>query len=256
MSSDFYDAEMAAKQERMARTKDMVRQRAEIMRVLSPKQGEAILEVGSGNGIFVRELLDAVGKDGRVVGADSSDAILEMARHICPGGEFVEADAQVLPFEDQTFDVVVAAQVFCFLSDVDQAVSEAYRVLKPAGRIVVLDTDWDTLVWKSSDPDLMERVMKHYKAVYADAHLPRSLPQRMARAGFSNVTVEGFVVLNTNFGEKTYARQSAGFAMSIMESSEDFTPDERAAWLEDQEELARTGGFFFSLNRYLVSAQK
>jgi len=112
MSSDFYDAEMAAKQERMARTNDMVRQRAEIMRVLSPKRGEAILEVGSGNGIFVRELLDAVGTVGRVVGADSSDAILEMARHICPGGEFVEADAQVLPFEDQTFDVGPVSELF------------------------------------------------------------------------------------------------------------------------------------------------
>lgn len=256
MSSDFYNAEMAAKQEKMSKTKDMVRQRAEIMRLLSPSRGETILELGSGNGILVREMLAAVGPKGRVVGLDTSDAILEMSRHICPEGEFVFGDAQDLPFDDATFEAVVAAQLFCFLDDADRAIAETYRVLKQNGRLLVLDTDWDSLIWKSGDPDLMARVMKVYQAVYSDAHIPRSLPSRLAKAGFSNIEVEGFVVLNTGFGEDTYARQSADFATSIMENSSDFTSEEKAAWLDSQEELANTGEFFFSLNRYLVSAHK
>jgi arsenite methyltransferase len=256
MSSEFYNAEMAAKQEQMAKTKDMVRQRAEIMRLLSPNPGEAILELGSGNGILVRELIEAVGPGGRVVGLDASDAILDMARHICPEGEFLHVDALDLPFENETYDAVVTAQVFCFLDDVDGAIAETYRVLKPGGRLIVLDTDWDTLIWKSDDPELMKRVMEVYQAVYTDAHLPRSLPQRLARAGFSNIDVQSFVVLNTSFGEDTYARQSAQFATSIMGSSADFSSEEQSTWLDGQEELARTGGFFFSLNRYLISAQK
>lgn len=256
MSGDFYNAEMAEKQERMARTRDMVRQRSEIMRLLSPVRGEEILELGSGNGILVRELIEAVGPEGRVAGLDASDAILEMARHICPKGEFLHGDALDLPFVRETFDAVVAAQVFCFLDDVDCAIAETYRVLKPGGRLIVLDTDWDTLIWQSDDPELMKRVMKVYQAVYTNAHLPRSLPQKLAHAGFSNVDVESFVVLNTGFGDDTYARQTAGFATSIMESSADFSSREQTAWLESQEELARTGGFFFSLNRYLISAHK
>ncbi|MGA9411662.1 MAG: methyltransferase domain-containing protein [Roseobacter sp.] len=256
MNSGFYNAEMAAKQEQMAKTKDMVLQRAEIMRLLSPSRGETILELGSGNGILVREMLEAVGPKGRVVGLDTSDAILEMARHICPEGEFLFGDAQDLPFDDATFEAVVAAQLFCFLDEVDRAIAETYRVLKPDGRLLVLDTDWDSLIWRSDDTDLMARVMKVFQAVYSDAHIPRSLPLRLTRAGFSNIEVESFVVLNTGFGEDTYARQSADFATSIMESSSEFTSDEQAAWLEGQEELAHTGGFFFSLNRYLISAQK
>lgn len=151
---------------------------------------------------------------------------------------------------------MVAAQVFCFLDDVDRSIAETYRVLKPGGRLLVLDTDWESLIWKSSDAELMMRVMKDYQAVYSDAHLPRSLPSKLAKAGFSNIEVESFVVLNTGFGADTYARQSAEFATSIMESSGDFTPDEQAAWLKDQEQLADTGDFFFSLNRYLISAYK
>lgn len=256
MSSDFYDAEMAEKQERMARTKDMVRQRAELMRVLSPKHNEAILELGCGNGIFTRDLLEAVKPEGRIVGLDSSEAILNMADHNCPEGEFVLGDAQNLPFEDATFDAVVAAQLFCFLEDVDRALSETLRVLKPQGRVVILDTDWDTLVWRAGDPDLMARVMAAHEAVYTDAHLPKSLPQRLSHAGFRDTNADSFVVLNTEFGEDTYARQSAGFAVSIMEGSPDFSTAEQKSWLNDLEKLEQAGGFFFSLNRYIVSAIK
>jgi arsenite methyltransferase len=122
--------------------------------------------------------------------------------------------------------------------------------------LVVLDTDWDTLVWKSDDRELMERVMQEYQAVYADAHLPRTMPSRLRRAGFSKIEMESFVVLNTSFGADTYARQSAEFATSIMDSSPDFTLEEQTAWLDHQEELARTDDFFFSLNRYLLAAHK
>ena len=256
MMSDFYDAEMATKQERMALTKDMVRQRSELMRSLSPKLGEHILELGSGNGIFTRELVDCVASGGHVIGLDSSEAILEMARHNCPDGEFVLADAQDLPFENATFDAIVAAQLFCFLGDVDRALAEAFRVLKPGGRIVILDTDWDTLVWRANNPELMELVQAAYKAVYADAYLPRTLRQRLEQASFSNIEIDSYVVLNTDFGDDTYARQSAGFAVSIMEDSGEFSTEEQASWLDDQERLNKDGGFFFSLNRYIFSGRK
>jgi len=254
--SEFYNAEMSTKQERMARTKDMVRQRSELMRALSPKRGERILELGSGNGIFTRELVDCVCSDGHVIGLDSSEVIIEMARHVCPDGEFVLGDAQDLPFENATFDAIVAAQLFCFLNNVDVALTEAFRVLKPGGRIVILDTDWDTLIWRNSDPDLMERMLDAYKAVYADAHLPRTLPESMMQSGFASVAVDSFVVLNTSFADDTYARQSAEFAISIMNGSPKFSAEEQESWLEDQERLDRDGGFFFSLNRYILSAIK
>ena len=252
----FYDSEMAAQQERMARTEDMMRQRSEHMRVVSPKSGEKILELGSGNGIFARELADRVGSGGKVIGLDPSEAILEMARHICPQVDFIQGDAQDLPFDDQSFDAVAGAQVFCFLTDVDRALAETYRVLKPGGRVVILDTDWDTLVWRNRHPELMARVMGAYKAVYADAYLPRTLPHRLSQAGFSDVKVESFVVLNRGLGEETYARQTMGFATSIMEGAPEFSKEEQARWLEDQEQLERDGGVFFSLNRYILSGNK
>jgi ubiquinone/menaquinone biosynthesis C-methylase UbiE len=179
-----------------------------------------------------------------------------MARHFCPDGEFVQGDAQDLPFEDATFDAIVAAQLFCFLGDVDQALLEAARVLKPGGRIVVLDTDWDSLIWRNNNPELMARMLAAYKAVYADAHLPKSLRQRLIKTGFSKIDVDSFVVLNTGFRDDTYARQTAGFAISIMDGSQEFSAAEKTSWLADLELLDQNGGFFFSLNRYIFTGRK
>jgi hypothetical protein len=102
----------------------------------------------------------------------------------------------------------------------------------------------------------MARVMGAYKAVYADAYLPRALPHRLSQAGFSDVKVESFVVLNRSLGEETYARQTIGFATSIIEGSPEFSKEEQTRWLEDQEQLERNGEVFFSLNRYMLSGDK
>lgn len=256
MNNGFYDLEMSARQERLARTPDMARQRDALIRSLTPTRGEAILELGSGNGILARDLVGLVGSEGRVVGIDTSDFIISMARYICPEAEFLLADAQELPFEDASYDKVVAAQVFCFMQDVDKALGEVFRVLKPGGRLVLLDTDWDSLVWRNREPDLMRRVMEAYTGVYTDPYLPRSLRQRMFDIGFTDIGMDSLVILNTDFGEDTYAGQTANFAIPIIEKSPSFTADEMDRWLKDQEDLATSGGFFFSLNRYIAVATK
>lgn len=253
---DFYDEDMAARQQRLANTPDMARQRDALLRKLALQPGEAVLEIGTGNGILARDMVGRAGPAGRVTGVDASEAILATARHICPEAEFLLADAQSLSFDESTFDVVTGAQVLCFVADVDRALAEAFRVLKPGGRLVLLDTDWDTLVWNSGDPRRMARVMQAYTAVYADPHLPRSLGGRLKRAGFADVTLAPLVLLNTTFGADTYARQTANFALPIMEASADITPQEAADWLQELETLDATGGFFFSLNRYIASAVK
>jgi ubiquinone/menaquinone biosynthesis C-methylase UbiE len=256
MAHHFYDPEMAAQQARLARTRDMVRQRRVLIGALSPKRSEAILELGAGNGALARDLVPLVGAGGRIVGIDTSDAIVALARDLCPDAAFLLGDARHLSFQAGSFDAVVAAQLFCFLDDADGALRDVHRVLKPGGRVVVLDTDWATLVWRSRNPALMNRVMAAYTAHYRDPHVPRSLPERLARAGFTDIALDSFVILDREFGEDSYARQTANFAIPIMEGSSAFTPDDIAAWIDDLDDLARHDGFFFSLNRYVATASK
>ncbi len=134
MGKQFYDEDMARQQEKLAATPDMAAQRLVMLNVLDLKDGERVLDVGSGNGIFVREMLSVVGESGHVCGVDSAEPMVSMATALCPSGQFLQGDATDLPVEDSSFDVVTASQVLCFVSAINKALSEMFRVLKPGGR--------------------------------------------------------------------------------------------------------------------------
>jgi SAM-dependent methyltransferase len=226
------------------------------MQKLALQPGEAVLEIGSGNGILARDLVQAVGANGSVKGLDNADTMIATARKISPQAEFVLGSAEVLPFDDNTFDAAVGAQVLCFLDRVETSLAETFRVLKPGGRAAFLETDWATLVWRSGYSDLMDRIFGDYTSHYTDPYLPRTLGEKLGMAGFRPVDTDSFVIVNTDFGEDTYARQTANFAVPLMENSDRFHQKEITDWLEEQHGLSTQGGFFFSLNRYVFLAHK
>jgi ubiquinone/menaquinone biosynthesis C-methylase UbiE len=256
MGKQFYDEDMARQQEKLAATPDMAAQRLVMLNVLDLKDGERVLDVGSGNGIFVREMLSVVGESGHVCGVDSAEPMVSMATALCPSGQFLHGNAADLPVEDSSFDVVTASQVLCFVSAINKALSEMFRVLKPGGRLVILDSDWGTLVWNCRDRSLMDRVIQLMTGVYADAHVPRTLSRRLIAEGFQITNRQTFGVLNWEPDEDTYARQIMGFIGPMMEASNDFTEDDWEAWNEDQKATAEAGEFLFSVNRYIFSAAK
>lgn len=256
MSNTFYDSKMAKQQERLAATKDMRQQRQVLLDALAPRAGESVLELGCGNGVLARDLSGLVGSSGMVVGVDNSEAIISLAEHLCPGADFRTADVMDLPFNDSVFDAVVAAQLLCFVPDVPRSLREARRVLKSSGRLVLLDTDWDSLVWNTREPELMRRVMEVYTSFYEDRHVPRTLSRRLGEAGFRIMNRFSFTVLNWSNDESGYAGQTAGFVIPIMEKSDAFTQSDIERWSVDQDELVAGGEYLFSLNRYVFVADK
>lgn len=256
MARQFYDEDMARRQEKLAGTPDMVAQRRIMLDALGLTRGGHVLDVGSGNGIFAREILERVSPSGRVCGVDSSEPMVAMAKALCPGGEFFLGDATDLPFSDSAFDVVTASQLLCFVTDVDKALSEMFRILRPSGRLVLLDSDWGSLVWNCRDQGLMDRVIDMLTGPYADAHVPRTLSRRLAAAGFRITDRRSFSVLNWEPAPDSYSQQTVGFIQSMMEASDDFTADDWLAWRADQETTAAAGEYMFSLNRYIFMAAK
>ena len=196
MEKQFYDEDMARQQEKLAATQDMVIQRRAMLNVLRLKEGEHVLDVGSGNGIFAREMLEIVGESGHVCGVDSSEPMVSMATALCPRVQFLQGDAADLPVEDSSYDVVTASQLLCFVSAVDKALTEMFCALKPGGRLIILDSDWESLVWNCSDQLLMDRVLQLMTGVFADAHVPRTLSRRLNTAGFQITNRSTLSVLN------------------------------------------------------------
>jgi arsenite methyltransferase len=106
--------------------------------------GERVLDLGSGAGTDSLVAAQMVGEQGHVTGIDMTRAMLAKARTAAAemgftNVEFVEAEAEQLPFPDESFDVVISNGVIDLIPDKDAVFSELHRVLAPGGRIQIAD---------------------------------------------------------------------------------------------------------------------
>ncbi|TJV47303.1 MAG: methyltransferase domain-containing protein, partial [Mesorhizobium sp.] len=154
-----FDEETSRKVEALYLTPDVVEQRCQVLKALQLREGERILDIGSGPGLLAYDMAASVGPDGRVCGIDISDDMLAMSRKRCanrPWAEFLRAEATKLPYPDDDFDAAVSTQVYEYVADIPAALAELYRVTRPGGRVVALDTDYDSLVIYTGDQPRME----------------------------------------------------------------------------------------------------
>ena len=250
-NNEYYDEQASRKQEEIARTPDMQRQREALLELLDLELGESVLDVGSGNGILARELVQKVGDSGRVVVVDPADAMIDMSRRICPEAEFVLGGASELPFEEEQFDVATASQVLCFVENVPAALAEFYRVLKPGGRLVILDSDWGSLIWHNNASNLLDAVIAELTLPYTCAYVPRTLSRELSKVGFKEIGVHSHPLVNTRLDQDSYSAQMMTF-LPINDSG-DALGDR---WSNEMRTMADNGEYFFSLNRYIFSATK
>ena len=106
--------------------------------------GERVLDLGSGAGTDSLVAAQMVGEAGRVTGIDMTREMLAKARTAATeigatNVEFVEGEAEHLPFEDETFDVVISNGVIDLIPDKDAVFAELHRVLVPGGRLQIAD---------------------------------------------------------------------------------------------------------------------
>ena len=240
-------------------TPDVKAQRRLVLSALHPEPGEDVLDIGSGPGFLACEIAETVGPAGSVTGLDASDAMLALARaRSRPAGsapvEFGAGLATALPYPDHSFSAVVATQVYEYVTDMPAALAEAHLVLRPGGRLLVLDTDWDSIVWRSSDPGRMRRVLTAWDEHLADPHLPQRLTGLLADAGFSVPGCQVIPLLNVGYDVDTYSAGLIGFVTAFLTGRPGVPAEELAGWAQDLRGLG--AGSFFSLNRYLFIATR
>jgi ubiquinone/menaquinone biosynthesis C-methylase UbiE len=238
-----FDEATAKQVEATYQTPDVIEQRRATRALLALQPGEHVLDIGSGPGFLATEMADEVGPDGRVVGVDPSETMLAMGARRGARVEYVKGDALSLPFPDESFDVAVATQVYEYVADMPAALAEARRVLKPGGRLQILDTDWDSIVWHSSDRERMLRVLERWNDHLADPYLPRRLPGLLRAAGFALLDVTVIPIVNRG--------DAADYSRGVMQTIADFVDDQQ--WAADLRAMG--DDYFFSLNRYVLTAR-
>ena len=254
-----FEAEDARRLEAVYLTQDVVAQRREVLRLLALAPGERVLDVGSGPGLLAVEMAAAVGPSGRVCGIDVSDSMLALARgrksalDSAPL-EYLSGGVERLPYQDGAFDVAVSTQVLEYVPDIPAALAEIRRVLRPGGRLLVLDTDWDSIVWRCGDRDRMRRVLKAWEQHLADPHLPRRLIGELAAAGFDADVPRVMPLLNVGFDPDTYSAGMMAIIAGYVVGRDGLTQDDVDAWVADLR--GQGDGAFFSINRYHFGATR
>jgi ubiquinone/menaquinone biosynthesis C-methylase UbiE len=254
-----FNADSARMLERTYQTPDVLAQRARFHHLLALRPGERVLDVGVGPGLLAREMGETVGSSGAVMGIDQSEAMLEMTGRRCADLEhasFTLADACELPYPDAHFDAVVSTQVYEYVADMETALAEAARVLKPAGRIQILDTDWDSAVWSTRHPARMRKVMDAWDEHLHDPHLPTSLVPLLEGAGFRVYLREVIPLLNPSFQKNCYSYGISAAIRNFVIGRGGVDEPEAQAWREEFRKLESEGAYFFSLNRYVFAGTK
>jgi SAM-dependent methyltransferase len=152
--------------------------------------GETVLDLGSGGGIDVLLSARRVGPAGRVYGLDMTDEMLALAESNrrkagANNVEFLKGHIEQVPLPDDTVDVVISNCVINLSADKDRVLREAFRVLKPGGRLAVSD-----VVVRGEIPDEVRRSMELWVGCVAGALAEHDYRRKLEAAGFTDIDVE------------------------------------------------------------------
>jgi arsenite methyltransferase len=157
----------------------------------SLKEGDAVLDLGSGAGFDAFLAAQRVGKKGRVIGVDMTEAMIEKAKKNARKGgytnvEFRLGEIEDLPVEDSAVDVIISNCVINLSPDKASVFKEAFRVLKPGGRLMVSD-----LVLVKDLPRAIKESVAAYVGCLAGAIFKKDYLNFIEEAGFGDIKIVG-----------------------------------------------------------------
>jgi ubiquinone/menaquinone biosynthesis C-methylase UbiE len=219
-------------------------------RMLGLKRGATCVDVACGAGHAVAELAK---KGLKVTGIDADPDAIEMARERAPGAMFQVARSDELPLEDESMDGYRALRLFHLLEDSAPTVGEAYRVLRPGGRIVLGGQDYGFVLIDSSDQDLTDVIRLGLESRTVSPRATRTLRDVLLDTGFSDVEVAVHTEVVTDYAQMAPQLNSA--AEAAVDKAL-ITQEDAAGWLEEQADRGRRDRFLAVLPTLLVGARR
>jgi SAM-dependent methyltransferase len=203
--------------------------------------GSRVLEVGSGTGVITGMIAD-LEEVGEVVGIDPAPELVRRARLRRPDLVFDVGDGRALPYPDAGFDAVVFATTLCHVPDPGQALSEARRVLRPGGSLLVYEGDYNTATVGLGPHDPLQAcVAAGVARMVNDPWIVRRLASLVEGAGFEvgELRSHGYVEVSA-----TYVPTLVSAGVDALTDSGTITDALAEALQREAKDRAAVGRFF------------
>ncbi|UCC69448.1 MAG: GNAT family N-acetyltransferase [Armatimonadota bacterium] len=226
---------------------------------LSPQPGEVIVDAGCGYGLRALSIASRVAPSGRVIGIEVNEERAEKAieRIAARGMQAIASiqrgDIRWLPLPDDSVDAWFCRETLEYLEDPTLALSEAIRVVRPEGRVVAMEADWDTLAYNATD----KAAERRFVAVHTDCGGGGSVDGRTGRkllslfreAGLSDVRLE----VHANWSD-SYSPEDCYVCWPLREGHVGrgcITQEELDAWYADMSAQAQRGCYFHCFSHFI-----
>lgn len=220
-------------------------------------RGQHVLEVGCGTGDDVRTIARRVGPNGHVLGIDSSPLVVAEATRRSEGRNlpvaFRVGDVLAIDLPDGAVDRCRAERLLMHAAGEPAAmIGELTRVLRPGGRLVAFELDWDTLAIDGADRRLTRRIVRSYSDGVANGCVGRTLPRLLRDAGLVDVTTipHALEIPFDFFGWVLSGHLDAAIAAGA------FTPDELIGWWDAIDDAHARGRFFAAILGFVVAGSR
>jgi ubiquinone/menaquinone biosynthesis C-methylase UbiE len=249
-------ARMAAFLEERSQLVDQMQLNQVLVDILEPQAGERLLEVGSGTGVLCRLVTTGVTSGGCVVGLDISYDFAAFAERTAGGQSvsplhYLVGRGQRLPFQDASFDGVWAARLLLHAEDPQTVVDEMVRVVRPGGRVILADWDFETVTVDHPDRELTRRIL-HWRTDHhgGDNWSGRKLLRRARNAGLDHIECIPFSHIAVD--ESSALTLSLWRAAEVARDGGEITHQEHDGWVTGLKECIHQKRFFASIVYFIL----
>jgi len=239
-----------------SRNRSIVAAKPLMIEQLRLRDGAHALDVGCGVGDDAFDLASRVGPAGRVAGVDVSTAMIDEARRRASGRNlpvtFETADAQALPFADATFDAVRTERMLMHVPDPNRALAELVRVLRPGGRLAVLDMDWDSQFCDSPDRPTSRLVARALSDGIRNGQIGSALPRLFREHGLDDVSV----TFHTVTIDLVIARMMLGGPIERAVQAGTLAQADVDGWWAALQQAERDGTLLYGFTAFIVAGTK
>ncbi len=254
-------ADMANHLEARAQAQDQQQVNSALMEIIAPAPGEQLLEVGCGSGVLCRSMALGVAPHGRITGVDISPSLVRIAKTYAAGADqadriqWCSAKAETLPLADASFDGALAARLLLHVSQPEAVLQELVRVVRPGGKLVAMDWDFETVALDHPNRELTRRLLNWRCDHYGGNNWSgRQLWRQMAAAGLSNLKMTP--VVSVAYYENDSLTPSLFRAAQVARDGGGITSEEHDTWVGDLKSDLAAGRFFASIVYFIVSGER